>query len=210
MAAAPQHLRDAIALSILMGFRKSEIFCALSIDNVNFERRGVWLDGERTKGKRDEFVPANEAAMDILTRLVAQAREHGERRLILYWPPKSKDGTQPPPRPIKDARTAWRTLRGKLGIEGRHRFHDLKAAYVTALALHAPARVVQELARHKSMATTQNYIRVADTAQREAVEAIGRKRAIFDVVSEAPAHKKAEKSQTPSPKQKSASLSKCA
>lgn len=210
MVEAPPHLRDAIALSILMGYRKSEVFTQLTIDKVDLERRGVWLDGETTKGKRDEFVPANAEAMKILKRLIKQAKEVGQTRLILYWPAKLKNGKQPPPRPIKDAKTAWNTVRRKLGIKGRHRFHDLKAAYVTALAMNAAPRVVQELARHKSMATTQNYIRVADFAQRDAVEAIGKKRPILRLVDQDEKKKSTTKSQTGSPKQKGAPLSECA
>lgn len=206
LAAAPSHLRDAILLSILIGFRKSELFENLEIDQVDFERHGIWMDGEHTKGQRDEFMPANEAAMEILTRLVKQSRKEGQTRLILYYPPKPKKGVAPPPRPIKDSRTAWRTLRKKFGIEKRHRFHDLRAAYITALAYQASPRVVQELARHKSMATTQMYIKIADPAQRSAVEAIGVNRGIIGGFS-ADVNKE---SQTRSPKQKRVSAIKAA
>jgi integrase len=183
MEEAPQHLRDAIAICVLMGFRKAELF-GLQSSHVDLDKCGVWLDGEKTKGRRDEFVPANEAAMQILRRLVKEADAQRQKHLILYYPPKRKsDGYQPPPHPIKDARSAWRRLCKKFNVKGQHRFHDLRAAYITALAHHAPARVVQELARHKSMTTTQGYIRIADSAQRLAVEAIGKDRPMLRLIS---------------------------
>lgn len=49
------------------------------------------------------------------------------------------------------------------------RFHDSRAAYVTAVARSAPAPVVQELARHRDFETTLRYIRFADSAKRDAV-----------------------------------------
>lgn len=186
IAEAPQHLRDVMTLSALMGFRKAEVFEKLEVSDVDFERCGVWLRGEETKGRRDEFVPANKASMKILRRLAAEAEAHDQQRLILYYPPvRKRDGYQPPPRPIKDARSAWRRLRRMFHIERQHRFHDLRATYITALAHQAPGRVVQELARHKSMTTTQSYIRIADEAQREAVEAIGVNRPMLRLVSRA-------------------------
>ncbi len=44
-------------------------------------------------------------------------------------------------------------------------FHDTNASYVTAA-------VTQQLARHRSYETTKRYLRVADEAARNAVEAI--------------------------------------
>ncbi len=52
----------------------------------------------------------------------------------------------------------------------KHRFHDTKASFVSAVALVAPAAVTQQLARHKSYETTCRYLRVADKAARRAVE----------------------------------------
>ena len=60
----------------------------------------------------------------------------------------------------------------RAGLDGKHRFHHLKASYTTALAQVAPDPVVQELSRHKEFATTERYIRVADEAKRAAVDAV--------------------------------------
>lgn len=159
VAASPPHLADAIRLTVLMGFRKNEVFI-LEGDQVDESARGVWLDGANTKGQRDEFVPASKPAMEILMRLKRRAQALNQKRLILF-----RD------RPIKGAETAWRTAMKKVGLVGKHVFHNTKASFVTAVAATMPGPVVQDLARHRSFVTTMRYIKVADTQRRDAVEA---------------------------------------
>ncbi|WP_167771620.1 tyrosine-type recombinase/integrase [Bradyrhizobium niftali] len=159
VAVSPPHLADAIRLTVLMGFRKTEVFM-LEEDQVDESARGVWLDGENTKGKRDEFVPASQSAMAILIRLKRRARELGQKRLILY---RNK--------PVKSANRAWRTAMKKTGLAGKHVFHNTKASFVTAVATTMPGAVVQDLARHRTFATTMRYIKVADANRRDAMEA---------------------------------------
>ncbi len=58
------------------------------------------------------------------------------------------------------------------GLEGRHKFHNTKATFVTAVAIKAPAPVAQQLATHRDFETTQRYIRIADELTRNAVGSI--------------------------------------
>ena len=85
IAAAPPHLADGILLARLMGFRKGEIF-GLTVRQVDFNNRCVWLDAESTKAKRAEAVPANPEAIELLKRLVAQARERKVSVPVEYSP----------------------------------------------------------------------------------------------------------------------------
>jgi integrase len=169
LSRAPQYLADGVLLVRMMGFRKAEVF-SLTVNQVDLQNRGVWLEAESTKANRAEFVPANEEAMGLLRRLVAQANERKVPYLFAYQRGKPKDPAKASWLPVKDPRKAWKTACRKLGIE--HRFHDTKASYVTAVAHVAPAAVTQQLARHKSYETTRRYLRVADEAARRAVEAI--------------------------------------
>lgn len=164
IAAAPRHLANAVVLTILMGFRKAEVF-ALTRQQVDPDRRGVWLRGEDTKGGRDEFIPANAPALELLQQLVSEAEAAGCDHLITYA--RGRDGD---PRPVKNPKTAWRRLMRDLGL--RHRFHDTKASFVTALAETESAEVVRTLARHKDMATTQRYVSIVDQAKRAGVDAL--------------------------------------
>jgi integrase len=169
LAASPQHLADAIRLTVLMGFRRAEVF-GLTINHFDPHNRGVWLSHSETKANRDEFIPANEMAYDILVRLVARAKDLGKEHLILY-----KTGGKRTPvnwRPVKNIQTSWENVLKKVGLKGRHVFHNTKATFVTAIAQEMPAAVVQDLARHRDFSTTMRYIRVADSVRRKAVDSI--------------------------------------
>ena len=166
LAKAPEHLADAIKLCVLMGFRKHEVI-SLTQDHVDLGKRGVWLKGEETKGKRGEFIPANQQALDVLSKLVDQAKERKLQNLISY-----KHGKNGKWRAVKNFDSSWYRVLKACGLEGRHRFHNTKATFVTAVAMKAPAPVAQQLARHRDFETTRRYIRVSDELTRKAVESI--------------------------------------
>lgn len=180
---APAHLAWGILLARLMGFRKAEMF-DITIPQVDFQSRGIWLAAADTKGKRDEFVPANAEAMELLEYLVAEARARGVQHIITYrrtrttWNIKggkaAGDGRTVrfgPAVPVKDPKKAFARVLKEMGLQGIHTFHNTKASFVTAVAHVAPAAVTQDLARHKDYRTTQRYLKVADHAKRAAVEA---------------------------------------
>ena len=169
LAIAPQHLADAIRLTVLMGFRRTEVF-SLTLRHFDRHNRGIWLSHAETKGKRDEFIPANNMAYDILCRLADRAVELGQKHLILYRTGGKK--VKEKWRPIKNPQTAWENTLSRLGLTGHHVFHNTKATFVTAVAQTMPAAVVQDLARHKDFETTMRYIRVADSVRRKAVESV--------------------------------------
>ena len=180
---APAHLAWGILLARLMGFRKAEMF-DITIPQVDFQSRGIWLAAADTKGKRDEFVPANVEAMELLEYLVAEARARGVQHIITYrrtrttWNIKggkdAGDGRTVrfgPAVPVKNPKKAFARVLKEMGLQGIHTFHNTKASFVTAVAHVAPAAVTQDLARHKDYRTTQRYLKVADHAKRAAVEA---------------------------------------
>lgn len=171
---APAHLAWGILLARLMGFRKGEMF-ALTCHQVDTANRGIWLNAENTKAKRDEFIPANVDAMELLTYLIAEAKARGSTFLITYRR-RLKDGPDGMPRftaavPIKNPKRAWQKVLSDMGLKGLHKFHNTKASFVTAVAHTASAAVTQELARHKDYRTTQRYLKINDEAARAAVEA---------------------------------------
>ena len=172
MAVAPQHLAEGIELSVLMGFRKAEVF-GLTKDQVDFENRGIWLDAVNTKGYRDEFIPAGERAMELLTYMVERANKVGQNHLILYKTGGKK--SEEKWRAIKNPQGAWQTALEKIGLTGKHVFHNTKASFVTAVANAMPDHVTQKMARHKDYKTTQRYILMLDTARREAIDAVEKK-----------------------------------
>lgn len=191
---APAHLAWAILLTRLMGFRKAEVF-GLTVQQVDFQNRGIWLAAEVTKGNRDEFIPAGAEAMELLEYLAAEAMARGTDYLITYrtvrrtWNIKGGAGVGRgpadgntgkignriafgPARPVKDVKTSWGKVLAALGLKGVHKFHNTKASFVTAIAQAAAPAVTQQLARHKDYRTTERYLKVNDMAARAAVEGI--------------------------------------
>ena len=164
MAELAPHVADALQLSLHFGLRKKEAL-TLEVGNVDFGMNGIWLRGERTNNGADEFIPGNGPAMALLRRLVDAAREAKQVRLVLFRGTRGDEH----PRPISDITQGWSAARQRAGLSKTARFHDARAAYVTALAQSAPAPVVQALARHRDFETTLRYIRLTDEAKRDAV-----------------------------------------
>jgi integrase len=180
---APDHLWKAAALVRLIGFRRDEVFSA-TVDWIDWESGGVRIPAAFTKSDRDEFLPANEEARELLAWLAADAIDRAKsppmsagkrddaRHLIVYRRPgRGGDGKPFAARPMKNARKAWKTALKRAGAPS-YRFHDVRATFVTQVAHVAPSAVTQDLARHKDAATTARYTKVADEAKRAAVEAM--------------------------------------
>ncbi len=172
--ATPDHLWQAAALVRLFGLRLSEVFKAKT-NWIDWEAEALRLPAAITKANRDEILNANDEALELLSWLAMFAAERKQacESLIVYSAPGlQSDGRPFPPRPIKNARRAWSTVLKRFGMGGRWRFHDLRATYITQVALVASSATTQSLARHKSAATTALYTEVADSAKRAAVAAM--------------------------------------
>jgi integrase len=150
----PPHVVDAMLASLYFGFRRSEIF-HMEISDVDFERGGVWLAAEYVKDHEDAFLPGAPQAMAHMRKLVDQAKEREQTRLITW-------------RPMESPKTAWATAMNDIEREfgRRWRWHDIRAAYITQVAITAGPIAAQALARHSDFRTTQGYISVADETLR--------------------------------------------
>jgi integrase len=181
--ATPDHLWKAAALVRLLGLRRFEVFAATA-DWIDFENGGLRVPAAVTKSNRDDFLPANDEARELLAWLAFDVAERARgpmraggtrddaRHLIVYRPAGSDDdGREHAARPIKNARRAWRGALVRAGVK-RFRFHDIRATFVTELAHVAPSAVTQDLARHKDAATTKRYVKIADRARQAAVDAM--------------------------------------
>jgi integrase len=160
-----------MVITLLFGFRSGEAF-SLTESQVDWQAEGVRLFAEGVKDAEDVFLPGAQFAMGYLRCLAMEADERGVRHLISYRM-ESKDATkQQPWRPIKKARTAWRTAMKKIEAEfgRRWRWHDLRAAFITHIALTSGPLAAQKLARHSDFDTTRAYIEVADEMTRLAAD----------------------------------------
>lgn len=173
--------RETAELARLFGLRKSEAL-ELEIRHIDRETRGLRFNAGETKSGNDEFAFGGDAGWQLLLELEAQAIGRGQKRLVTWpgpklWPAhlRGEDIPRAEWRPLKGITRSWRTTVKAAGIDQPHRFHDVRARYVTEVAKVQPA-AAQQAARHQDPATTAMYIRLAANEIRDAVgQAVARR-----------------------------------
>lgn len=170
MELLPQHAIDGLVVTLCFGFRSSEAF-SLQEPQVDWHAEGVRLFGEDVKDSEDVFLPGSQFAMGYLRCLAMEAEARGMRHLISYRREATRNpDRQEPWRPIKRAKTAWGTAMDVIEKEfgRRWRWHDLRAAFITHVAMTSGPVAAQALARHSNFDTTRAYIEVANEVTRQA------------------------------------------
>lgn len=170
VVAAKRHAdrnRVAVMLSLLAGMRAGEI-AALRFSSV-VDRDGeirnlIRLSPDMTKGSKSRDVIVSQRLQRELKRYAAT---------LSFWKPdlpliKSQKHTK-----AFSANTMAQLLNQiyrEAGIDGASS-HSGRRSFITKLASKGvSARVLQQLAGHSSLATTQRYIDVTDKMLQEAVE----------------------------------------
>jgi len=178
LALLPPHAREAVILTLYFGFRAGEVF-GLKVAQVDFVSRGIWLAGEDVKDREDAFLPGAPDAMAFLKGLVAQAQQRGAFHLITFRQERKK-GESEAWRPVAGVRTAWARAMDVIEKEfgRRYRWHDLRAAFITHVAMNSGPVAAQSLARHSDYDTTRAYIEVADDIRRNAANKTARRPAL--------------------------------
>jgi integrase/recombinase XerD len=163
--------RVIVLLSYLAGLRACEI-AALKVGDVMSTSTDGWeieqeirLDSHQTKGSKTQTVVLN-------SRLRAEIRDYLQKRPYLH-----QDLTSPllvtQKRGAFTSQTIqnlFRTLYEAAGI-AHASSHSGRRTFITALSEKGVSvRVIQELARHSSLSTTQRYIDVSVDKLRSAVE----------------------------------------
>jgi len=158
----PEHVMKAIFLTLYFGLRKSEVF-SLKTHQADFIAGGIRLEAEDVKDEEDAYLPGAPDAMAFLALLCGETQMRGTTALVTYrrgetWAP------------IKSPRTAWNTAMAIIEKEfGRKwRWHDLRAAFITHVALTSGPELARTLARHSDYKTTLGYVAVADEMRKEA------------------------------------------
>lgn len=173
LSEAPSWVVDAAMLARLFGLRLTE---ALIVErrHLDHEYQAILFQGEENKSGHDRRKFGGEAGWALLQRLAEQARQRSQERLVTWpgpkWIKKLRKGEIPPKdvwRPLKTIRRAWKNTIERAAIEQPHRFHDVRAKYITHVALLGSATLTKELAGHASMATTERYISVTSADLRK-------------------------------------------
>lgn len=167
-AIMPAHVEEAMFLTALFGFRSTEAF-TLKRTQIDWDHGGIRLQAEDVKDKEDDYQPASQFALGYLWCLDMQAEARGVKELITRQ--RRRGGKF---EPIKKPRGAWRRARAFMQEKyGRTwRWHDLRAAFITHVAMESGGIVAQNMARHSDFETTQAYIAVADEMRRLAADRI--------------------------------------
>lgn len=197
MEAAPPWTVEAALLARLFGCRLTEVAKA-ELRHLDHENRCLRFRGEETKSGRDEALHGGAEGWALVEGLAHQARRRGQTRLITWpgigWARRVSRGVVPADdvtdtttglsvwRPLKSVTTSWKGSAERAGIENPHRFHDVRAAYISAIDRVASATITRLLARHASMATTQKYIGVDGGELAEAADVAAKRRAKLKVV----------------------------
>jgi hypothetical protein len=110
--------------------------------------------------------------MGYLRCLAMEADARNLRHLISFRREAKDPKKQEVWRLIKKARTAWHTAMEVIETEfgAKWRWHDLRAAFITHVAMTSGPLAAQTLARHSDFDTTRANIEVADPVTRSAAD----------------------------------------
>jgi hypothetical protein len=170
---APQHVRETMVLSALLGFRLRQALYAkasdadLELNGYRIRRRGSpkARRGRGHKHKRELFIPFGPVGRAYVAALKARAERLGIDRLILYH--DHRTGVW---RPIDAIATAWGNLLARHGLKGLHTFHNVKTTALSNIASVASLAVTQELGQHADPRTTKkHYVAIENDPKRQAI-----------------------------------------
>ncbi|UYN97664.1 MAG: site-specific integrase [Enhydrobacter sp.] len=184
LAGATPWVAEAASLARLFGLRLAEALM-LEVRHLDHEEQCIRLRASETKSGKDQPVYGGDPGWQLLLRLASQARRRGQTRLVTWPGPKwhkaaLRGDTVPEDvwRPLKSIRKGWLNTAVRGEIDHPHRFHDLRAGYITGIAKLGSSAITKRLARHASMATTERYIAVAADELARAANRAARRRAL--------------------------------
>ena len=164
----PTRNHTAVALSFYAGLRACEI-STLRVGDVFDEAGGIkdtiYLSADQTKGSDSATVLVNTKLKRQLVKFAKQYPVHVSTRTApLLFSAKGGGFT------AQTVVNLFKRLYKMAGIDGASS-HSGRRQFVTQLADRGiNARLVQVLARHKHLSTTQRYIDVNENALRKAVD----------------------------------------
>jgi integrase/recombinase XerD len=159
-----------VLLSFYAGMRSCEISSLRIGDVVDEEGNAkdtLDLNSWQTKGSERQSVMVGERLQKAIEGYVAQERQSASEQDPLV---RSQQGCAFSSTSLQNL---FRDIYEGAGIDGASS-HSGRRTYITTLSEKGvSARVIQQLARHSSLATTQRYIEVNDAVMRKAVELVG-------------------------------------
>ncbi len=147
---------DLTLFALVTGLRRGELF-KLKWEDVDL--KNGWLYLKNPKSGRDEILPLNQTALNIL-------KTHPKVEGSPYVFP-GKNG-----RMRTDFKTAWRNIKKLAGIPENFRFHGLRHVYASLLASSGQIDpyMLQKLLTHKDIKMTQRYAHLLEQSFKESAK----------------------------------------
>jgi len=166
------YIRTALWTYLLVGTRKRELL-RVKWSDLDKTRRELRL--EDTKAGKTQFVPLNDPAFKLLTKLPRLA----DNPYIFIGKISG--------RPLVNIDRTWRRVRKEAGLEDV-RFHDLRRTVGSWMANSGRSlHLIGTILRHSRSSVTEVYARFHEDAAREALEAHGKQ--IMGIAGKSPVAK---------------------
>jgi integrase len=154
---APSYLKSFVILTRHTGMRSGEAL-NLKIEQVDLQERTILLT--KTKGEKSCRVPLNEIAYEIVTSLIAGAKE--KKTEYLFFNPRTG-------KPYKWLRRSFRSLMKLAGITDFKR-HDLRHDAATNMVESGASLIeVRDILGHSDIRMTQRYAHAKEQGVHQAV-----------------------------------------
>ncbi len=147
---------NLVLFALATGLRRGELF-KLKWSDIDMERG--WLRLRDPKGGRDQILPLNNTAMNIL-------QNHPQVSEYVF---PGRDGQM-----RKEFKTAWKRIKKLAGLPEGFRFHGLRHAYASLLASSGQVNpyTLQRLMTHKDFRTTQRYSHLWEASLKQGASVI--------------------------------------
>lgn len=134
---------DFCLLSAYLGLRSGESL-RLTPGDIDTPKGFLRISAQQ-KNRKESRVPINETAREILDRCLTRMNDAPKRSTLWRWTGVSHTGK------------LFRVATHAAGYRG-YRFHDLRHTFASYMAMQGePIKTIQELMRHKSIASTLVY-----------------------------------------------------
>ena len=155
-----QETANLIKLLLFTGIRRGEAF-KLRWEDVDLNNG--WLYIRNPKGGKDQVIPLNNLALDVLKNQISFKRE----TTGLVFPNKKGQIRT-------DIKNAWAKVKKLAGLPDGFRLHDLRHTYATLLASSGRVDLytLQRLLTHKSPQMTQRYAHLVEEALRKGTKTL--------------------------------------
>lgn len=154
------YLSPMVLISINTGLRQGELF-HLTWEMIDLKERSIIIAGEITKNSSSRYIPLNDEAYKIITKLFAKSSS----KKGLVFP--SKDN-----KPFNNIKRSWTTVLKKAQIT-EFRWHDLRHHFASKLVMVGiDLNTVRELLGHSDIKMTLRYAHLAPEHKIKAVNKI--------------------------------------